>query len=78
MTTLRQLDIRAERHRVGEWRTIQFVFIEINNNFIAIFNKRDQATERGFRADVANDEAHGAAGKACVRHEPNINIPFST
>ena len=32
----------------------------------------------GFRADVANDEAHGAAGKACVRHEPNINVPFST
>ena len=51
---------------------------EINNDFIAIFNKRDRASERGFRANVANDEAHGAAGKACVCHEANINAPFST
>ena len=54
---------------VLELTAVQAVPVQVDDDRIAILDESDRSAEVGFGRDVADDQAHRAAGEASIGHE---------
>ena len=66
-----------ENGRIEQLRAIELVLVQIRDDLVAVVNKGDRPAKRGFRADMADDEADRSAGEARIGHQRHHNAALT-
>src|SRR6516164_880831 len=62
---------------IAQRRAIDLALVEIDQDLVAVLDERDRTAERGFRTNVADDEAYRSAREARIRYQRHDNLPIA-